>query len=71
MHTEFCVQTLGLIRLGFIKIHNIPSLSLGAVVAPNLHWVSFNVFPSSNIKDLAVGPVDELVALILEDLEPS
>jgi hypothetical protein len=36
-----------------------------------LNWVSFNVFASSNIKDLVVGPVDELVVLILEDLEPS
>jgi hypothetical protein len=42
-----------------------------SVVTPDTNLMAFFVFTSSNIKDLVVGPIDELAVLILEDLEPS
>jgi hypothetical protein len=41
------------------------------VVTPDSNLLSFNIFSSSDIEDLVVGPVDELAVLILENLEPS
>jgi len=71
MEAKGFVKTLGLDSISLVKVDNLPFLCLRSVVAPNLHWVSFLVFTSSNIKDLAVGPVDELAILILENLEPA
>jgi len=71
MEAKIFVETLSLDSISFVKIDNIPNLSFGFVVAPYLNWVSFLVFTSSDIKDLAVGPVDELAILILENLEPA
>jgi len=71
MESKVFADTLGLDCLCFVKIDYIPDLSLGSIVAPHLYWVAFLVFSSSDIKDLVVGPVDELVVLILEDLEPA
>jgi len=71
MESKVFADTLGLDCLCFVKIDYIPDLSLGFIVAPYLYWVAFLVFSSSDIKDLVIGPVDELVILILEDLEPA
>jgi hypothetical protein len=35
-----------------------------------LDWCCFFILTSSNIKDLVVGPVDELVVFEFEDLPP-
>jgi hypothetical protein len=71
MESKVFAYTLGLNGLCFVKIDHIPDLSFRSIVAPYLNWVAFLVFSSSDIKDLVVGPVDELVVLILEDLEPA
>lgn len=71
MEAKSFVETLGLDSISFVKVDNLPFLCLGSVVAIYLDWVTFLVFTSSDIKDLAVGPVDELVVLVLENLEPS
>lgn len=71
VESEVFADTLGLDGLCFVKIDHIPDLSLRSIVAIDLDWVAFNVFTSSNIKDLVVGPVDELVVLVLEYLEPA
>jgi hypothetical protein len=55
----------------FVEINNLPFLSLGSIVAIYLDFMTFFIFATLNIKDLIVGPVDELVVLVLEDLEPS
>jgi hypothetical protein len=41
------------------------------VVGPNSYSLTFNVFSSLDIKNLVVGPVDELILIVLEELEPS
>jgi len=41
-----------------------------SVVTLDANGMTFLVFASCNIKDLVVGPVDELTVLVLEDLEP-
>jgi len=71
METEVLVKSLSLRSLCFIKINNIPLLMLSSIVTPNTNLLTFLVFASSNIEDLAGLPVDELAVLILEDLEPS
>jgi hypothetical protein len=69
--TEVLAVSLSGNGIRFIKINYLPFLCLGSIVAPYLNWVSFFILTTSYIKDLVVGPVDELVVLILEDLEPS
>jgi hypothetical protein len=71
MEAKFFIQSLSLNLASFIKIKNLPFLGLGTIVTPNLNWVSFFISSSSYIKGFVVSPVDELVVLILEDLEPS
>ena len=71
MEAELFVKSLSLKLISFVKIDNIPLLSFGSIVAPNLNWVSFFVLTTSDVKDLVIGPVDELVVLVLEDLPPS
>jgi hypothetical protein len=71
MEAKIFVETLSLDSISLVKIDNIPNLSSGFVVAPNLNWVSFLIFTSSDIKDLAVGPIDELAIFVLENLEPA
>jgi hypothetical protein len=41
-----------------------------SVVTLDANLLTFFIFASTNIKDLVVGPVDELTVLVLEDLEP-
>jgi len=71
VESEFFVESLGFKLGGFIKINNLPLLVLSSIVTPNTNLLTFLVFASSNIEDLAGLPVDELAVLILEDLEPS
>jgi len=71
MEAKVFVESLSLDGICFIKINHIPDLSFRSIVAPYLNWISFLVFSSSDIKDLVVGPVNELVVLILENLEPA
>jgi hypothetical protein len=71
METKVLVESLGLWSLGFIEIDNIPLLSGRSVVTPYSNSLSFLIFASSDIKGFAVLPIDELVILILENLEPS
>jgi hypothetical protein len=71
IEAKFFIKSLGFSLGCLVNIEDLPFLSFGSVVAPNLNWVSFYIFSSSNIKGLVVGPVDELVVLVLEDLEPS
>jgi hypothetical protein len=71
METEFFVKALGLWSLCFIKINNSPSLSSSTVVSINSNCSSFLVLGSSDFKDFAALPVDELVFLVFEYLPPS
>jgi hypothetical protein len=71
METKFFVQSLSLNLSSLVKIDNLPLLVSSIVVTPNSNSLSFLVLCSSNIKDLIVGPVDELIFVELEDLEPS
>jgi hypothetical protein len=64
-------DSLSLWTLSFVKIDNLPLLVLSSIVAPNSYGLTFLVFTPFNIKDLAALPIDELVVLILEYLEPS
>jgi hypothetical protein len=71
MESKFLVKSFGLNFISFIKIDYLPLLVFTSVVTVNPNWVSFLILCTSDIKDLVIGPVDELVILILEDLEPS
>jgi hypothetical protein len=71
MESEVLVESLLLRSLILVKIEYIPLLVLSSVVAPNSNWVSFFILSSLDIENFATLPVDELVVLILEDLEPS
>jgi hypothetical protein len=71
METKFFVQSLSLNLSSLVKIDNLPLLVSSIVVTPNSNCLSFLVLCSLDIKDLVVGPVDELVFVELEDLEPS
>jgi hypothetical protein len=71
MESKFFIESLSLNLISFIKIKYSPLLSSGSVIVKYLNWVSFNIFTSSDIKCLSVGPVDELILFVLEELEPS
>ena len=71
VESEVGIKSLGLDSLSLVKIDNSPSLIGLSVVAPDDNWSSFFISSTRNIKYLIVGPVDELLALILEELEPS
>jgi hypothetical protein len=71
VESEFFIKSLGLNLVSLVKIKNVPLLVSTAVVVVHTNSLTFNIFRSSNIKDLVVSPIDELVLLILEKLEPS
>jgi hypothetical protein len=71
MESEFLIESLGFNLSSFIKVKYLPLLSSSTVVTPDADLLAFYVLASSYIKNLVVSPVDELVLLILEDLEPS
>jgi hypothetical protein len=69
--TELIIESLGLSLLSLIKIKNLPFLVCSAVVSSNTNSIAFFILRSSYVKDLVIGPVDELIIIVLEDLEPS
>jgi hypothetical protein len=71
MEAPVFVKSLSLWSLSFVKIDDSPLLVLSSVVAPNSYLLAFNVFSSSYIKYFTILPIDELIFLILEHLEPS
>ena len=71
MEAKVFVYSLRSNSSSFIKIDNLPLLIFASVVTLDANGMTFLVFASCNIKDLAALPVDELAVLILEDLEPS
>jgi len=71
METKLFGNTLCLWTLRFVKIDYLPLLMLSFVVAPNTNWMSFFVLSTFDVKDLIALPINELVILISENLEPS
>jgi hypothetical protein len=71
METKVFIETLCLRTICFIKIDNIPLLSSASVIAENTYCLSFFILATFNLKNFAALPIDELVILILEYLEPS
>jgi hypothetical protein len=61
--------------LGLINIDNLPFLvgssTFSTISVSNSYSLTFFVFVSSNIKNLVVVWIDEVVTLKLEDLPPS
>jgi hypothetical protein len=70
VESEVGIKSLGLDSLSLVKIDNSPSLVGLSVVAPDNCLSSFFVSSTMNIKYLLVGPVDELLLLVLEELPP-
>jgi hypothetical protein len=71
METKVFVESLSLRSISLVKINDIPLLVLSTVVTVYLNSLSFLILGSCDIKYLTVLPVDELVILVLEYLEPS
>jgi hypothetical protein len=71
LETEVLVQTLCSSLISFVKIKNIPLLAVASIVVHDINCISFIVLLGSDIEDLVVGEVDELVVLELEDLPPA
>jgi hypothetical protein len=71
VETEVLVETLSSNLVSLVKIDNLPSLGGSLVLGPDLNWVSFFVFASSNIKYHVVSWISEVFTTELEDLEPS
>jgi len=71
VESEFLVESLGLNLSSFINVEDSPFLMSTLIVRPNSNWVSFLILCTFDIKDFAALPVNELLVLIFEDLEPS
>jgi hypothetical protein len=71
MEAPFFAHSLGLFSFSFVNIDDLPLLVFASVVAPNSYSLAFNVFSTSNIKDLVVSWVDKLSSFVFEQLEPS
>jgi hypothetical protein len=71
VEAELLVESLLLRSLVLVKIEYIPLLVLSSVVTPDAYCLSFNILSSLNIENFAALPVNELVVLILENLEPA
>jgi hypothetical protein len=71
MESEVFVKSLLLRSSILVKIDNIPFLVESIMTSIDNDCLSFSIFASSNIKDFAIGKVDEFFVLILEDLPPS
>jgi hypothetical protein len=71
MEAPFFVESLGLWSLGLVNVDDLPLLLLASVVSEYSNCGSFFILSTLDFKDLAGLPVDKLVVLILEDLEPS
>jgi len=71
METKLFIQPLGLYLGSFIEIDDFPPLILITRVILNTNSLALFIFTVFYIKNLVVGPVDELIILIFENLEPS
>jgi hypothetical protein len=71
METEVFIESFSLRSLSFIEINDIPLLVSCLTVTENSNCLTFFILASFNFNDLVVVPVNELVILILENLEPS
>jgi hypothetical protein len=71
METKLIAHSLVLNLVSLINIDNIPHLVLSFAVAENSNSCAFDILRSLDIKYFTVLHIDELVALVLEDLEPS
>jgi len=70
MEAKLFVEALGSILCCLINIDNVPQLSLGSIASPYLNWGAFTIIAIFDIKHFLALPVDELVVLVLEYLEP-
>jgi hypothetical protein len=70
MESEVLVKSLGLDWSSFVKIDNSPSLIPSTIVTIDSNKLTFFILGTSNIKYFTILPIDELVVLILEYLEP-
>jgi hypothetical protein len=70
METEVVVDPLGSYSISFIKIYYTPLLSSSICVTVNYNCMSFFILFILNTKCFRSLPVDELVLLIFEYLEP-
>jgi hypothetical protein len=71
MEAPSFVKSLGLWALSLVKIEDSPFLVSSSVVSIYTNSRSLFILSTSDIKNFAVLPVDELFFLILEDLKPS
>jgi hypothetical protein len=71
METELLVEALSSYLISLIKINNLPLLSFTSVVSKDTNCLTFFVLAAFDIKYLIVGPVNELIVLVFEYLEPS
>jgi hypothetical protein len=70
MEAPILVESLGLDWSGFIKIDNSPSLIPSTIVTVDYNKLTFFILGTSDIKYFTILPIDKLVVLILEYLEP-
>jgi hypothetical protein len=59
------------LMLMFVDIDKSPSLVKTVVSLPYLDILTFYIFSSSNIKDLAILNIDNVLSYVSEELEPS
>jgi hypothetical protein len=71
METKLVAHSLVLNLVSLINIDYIPLLVLSFVVVENSNSCTFFILGCLDLKNFAALPVDELIVLILEDLEPS
>jgi len=71
MESEFLVETLSSNLFSLVNIDDLPLLVSSLLVSINDNSLSFIILSAINSKYLVVGWIDELVALIFENLEPS
>jgi hypothetical protein len=71
VETEVLVESLRLDWTSFVKIDNSPSLAFTTIVTLDFDCLTFFILGTSNVKNFTILPIDELVVLILEYLEPA
>jgi hypothetical protein len=71
VETEFLIESLGFSLSCFVNVKNLPLLMFSTIFTENSNSLSFYILSSCNIKNLSRLPIDELIVLKLENLEPS
>jgi hypothetical protein len=71
IESKFFIKTLSFSFFCFIKIDDSPFLISFTCISCNTDCLTFFIFRACNIKNFTTGPVNELVLLVLEYLEPS